>query len=238
MTQFPSSQDQTYDGVAYRSKEATFITKVYGWMTVGLVITAVVALYTAGNEAMLQFIYGRPFVLIGLILAEFALVIGLGAAIGRMSAPVAAAMFLIYSAINGLTLSAVFIVYQLGSIGTVFFITAGTFGTMSIVGWVTRKDLTGIGNLCIMGLVGVILASVANWFLQSSALYWAITYIGIAVFVGLIAYDTQKLKILGAQLGYSNSALARKAAILGALSLYLDFVNLFLLLLRLFGRRR
>lgn len=218
--------------------ETTFMTRVYGWMTLGLALTAVTAMFTATNAGLRELVFGTPMTFYGLIIGELVLVIALTAMIGKMSPLTAAVMFVVYSAVNGLTLSIVFLVYELGSVGTVFFITAGTFGVMSLFGWTTKRDLSGMGNLCLMALVGIILASIANWFLASSALYWAITYIGIIVFIGLIAYDTQKLKALGSHYGASGSAAARKASIMGALMLYLDFVNLLLLLLRVLGRRR
>ena len=145
-------------------------------------------------------------------------------------------IFLAYSALNGLTLASVFLLYTSGSIALTFFITAGTFAIMSIYGYTTKTDLSRIGNIALMALVGIILASIVNFFMKSEALYWIISYIGVAVFVALVAYDTQKIKDLSREID-TESAEGKKASILGALTLYLDFINLFLFLLRLFGRR-
>ena len=146
-------------------------------------------------------------------------------------------MFFLYSALTGITFSVIFVIYTSESLASTFLITAGTFGAMSFYGYVTKKDLTSIGNLCFMGLIGVIIASVVNLFFPSSFLYTVTTYIGVLVFVGLTAYDTQKIKQMGPSVQTGTEA-ERKASIIGALRLYLDFINLFLMLLRLFGRRR
>lgn len=158
-------------------------------------------------------------------------------AINRLSALTATGLFFLYSALTGATLSIVFIAYTAESLTTTFLITAGTFGAMSFYGLVTKRDLTSVGNLCFMGLIGVIIASVVNIFVQSTLIYTVTTYIGVLVFVGLTAYDTQKIKEMGPRLEEGSEA-EQKGAILGALRLYLDFINLFLLLLRIFGRRR
>jgi len=217
--------------------QRTFVSKVYGWMAFALLVTALVAMATVSSPDLQKLVVANRGVFIVLILAELGLVIGLSAAINRMSASTATAMFIAYSALNGLTLSFIFFVYTTGSIASTFFITAATFGAMSVYGHTTKRDLTSIGNLCFMGLIGVIIASVANLFFSSPALYWATTYIGVLVFVGLTAYDTQKIKRMGLA-GLEEGEQERKGAILGALALYLDFINLFILLLRIFGRRR
>jgi len=217
--------------------QSEFIRRVYNWMGIGLATTAVVALFTASNEAMLQFIFGTPMVFFGLIIAELGLVIALSAAINRLQASTAALMFFIYSAINGLTLSAIFLAYTQASIASTFFITAGTFGAMSIYGYSTKRDLTSWGSFLFMGLIGIIIASVVNIFLHSESIYWLVTIGGVIVFVGLTAYDTQKIKQMAYQ-GFADSETERKGAVIGALRLYLDFINLFLMLLRLFGGRR
>lgn len=217
--------------------QSEFIRRVYNWMGIGLATTAVVALFTASSQAMLQFIFGTPMVFFGLIIAELGLVIALSAAINRLQASTAALMFFIYSAINGLTLSAIFLAYTQASIASTFFITAGTFGAMSIYGYSTKRDLTSWGSFLFMGLIGVIIASVVNIFLHSESIYWLVTIGGVLVFVGLTAYDTQKIKEMAYQ-GFADSEMERKGAVIGALRLYLDFINLFLLLLRLFGGRR
>lgn len=217
--------------------QSEFIRRVYNWMGLGLATTALVALFTASNPSVLGLVFGNPLVFFGLIIAEFGLVIGLSAAINRIEASTAVLMFFIYSALNGLTLSFIFMAYTRASIASTFFITAGTFGAMSLYGYTTRRDLTSFGSFLFMGLIGVVLASVVNMFLHSESVYWVVTYIGVIVFVGLAAYDTQRIKAMAYQ-SHMDGEMARKGAIIGALQLYLDFVNLFLFLLRIFGRRR
>ena len=217
--------------------QGEFIRSVYNWMGLGLAATALVSLYTASSATMLNFIFGTPLVFVGLIIAELALVVALSAGINRVQASTAVAMFFIYSALNGLTLSAVFLMYTRASIASTFFVTAGTFGIMSVYGYTTKKDLTSWGSFLFMGLIGIILASLVNFFLKSESIYWVITYAGVIVFVGLTAYDTQKIKEMGIQ-GFADSESERKGAVIGALQLYLDFINLFLMLLRIFGRQR
>jgi FtsH-binding integral membrane protein len=215
----------------------SFVCGVYGWMCFGLGLTAAVAMLVANSPQVAQIIFANRGLFFGLIIAELLLVMGMSWAINRISSTVAIGMFLVYAAINGLTLSVVFLAYTRASIASTFFVTAGTFGAMSLYGYTTRRDLTSLGNLCFMALIGLILASVVNMFMGSEMLYWVTTYLGIGVFVGLTAYDTQKIKMMGRSME-AGSEVARKAAVLGALALYLDFINLFLLLLRLFGRRR
>lgn len=217
--------------------QGEFVRKVYNWMGLGLALTAVVAFYTASSPGLLGFIFGSPMVFFGLIIAELGLVMALSAGINRMQATTAGIMFFVYSALNGLTLSAVLIAYTRASIASTFFVTAGTFGAMSLYGYTTQRDLTSWGGFLTMGLIGVILASLVNFFFKSPAIYWLVTYAGIIVFVGLAAYDAQKIKAMALE-GFGDAESERKGAIIGALKLYLDFVNLFLLLLRIFGSRR
>lgn len=215
---------------------ARFMNNVYAWMAAGLALTAVVAWLVASNAAALSAII-RPGTFIVLFLAQIGLVMAISYAINKISAPVATALFLLYAAINGLTFSVIFLAYSLGSIGIAFAITAGMFGGMSVIGYVTRMDLTSFRGLFIMGLIGIVIASVVNIFLHSTGLYWIITYAAVALFLGLTAYDTQKLK----QIAYAtegNPQLANRLAINGALALYLDFINLFLMMLRILGNRR
>ncbi len=214
-----------------------FLSRVYNWMGLGLATTAVVSLMTASSPSLLNLIFGNQFVFFGLIIAQLGLVMALSAAIGRMQATTATLMFFVYSALNGLTLSAIFLAYTSASIASTFFVTAGTFGVMSVYGYTTKRDLTSWGSFLFMGLIGVILASLVNLFLKSEAIYWVITYAGVIVFVGLTAYDTQQLKAMALQ-GFGDEETERKGAVIGALRLYLDFVNLFLMLLNIFGRRR
>jgi hypothetical protein len=219
------------------SSERAFIAGVYGWMCFGLVVTAVVALMVAFSEDLRRMILGQPKVIMGLIIGELVLVMALSWLIGRISSTVATVLFTLYAAMNGLTLSAVFVIYTLGSVATVFFVTAGTFGAMSVYGFTTKRDLTSIGNLCFMALIGLIIASVVNIFMRSPVVYWVTTYAGVLIFVGLTAYDTQRIKRIGAEVDAASED-GRKLAVMGALALYLDFINLFLRLLRIFGRRR
>ena len=214
-----------------------FVRRVYNWMAAGLALTGLVALFTASSPALLELVFGNRLVFYALILGELGLVIALGAAINRLSAAAATGMFLFYSALNGITMAAIFLVYTRASIATTFFVTAATFGAMSLYGLVTKKDLTSWGSFLFMGLIGVVIASIVNIFLKSEMIYWVSTFCGILVFVGLTAYDTRKIKAMAGG-GFADDEAARKGAILGALTLYLDFINLFLLLLRLFGRRR
>jgi hypothetical protein len=216
---------------------SSFFPRVYGWMTAGLGLTALAAIFTLSSPTLLQAIFGNRLVFYALIIAELGLVIGLSAAINRISAGTAKMMFLLYSALSGVTFSAIFLVYTESSIASTFFVAAGTFGAMSLYGMVTRRDLTGWGSFLFMGLIGIIIASVVNIFLQSAMVTWVVSCVGVLVFVGLTAYDTQKLKRMAAA-GFADDEARQKATILGALTLYLDFINLFLMMLRLMGNRR
>ncbi len=219
------------------SSEASFISRVYLWMALGLTVSATTSFALMAQPALLQAIFTKPVLLIGIVVAEFALVIWLSAAAMRMGASLASLLFLAYSALNGVTLTAIFLAYTGVSVLTTFAVTAGTFLFFSVYGATTKKDLTSVGSLAMMGLIGMIIASVVNIFLKSPVVYWISTFIGIAVFLGLIAYDTQKLKNIRA-MGFQDAEMEKKSAILGALMLYLDFINLFILLLRVFGKRR
>jgi uncharacterized protein len=217
--------------------EARFISRVYGWMAIALMVSAIVALWTAASAEMQQLLLANRGIFIVLLLAELGLVMVISWAINRLSFAAAAALYLAYSVLTGLTLSVIFLVYTRESIATTFFVTAGTFGIMSAYGYTTQRDLTSIGNLLFMALIGLVIASVVNMFWANSTLYWIITYAGVLIFVGLTAYDTQKIKAMCQQIDVSAGE-GRKYAVLGGLTLYLDFINLFLLLLRLVGRRR
>ena len=227
----------SYQSERVAAVQGAFMRRVFNWMALGLGATALVALYTAGNPTLLKFIFGNTLVFFGLIIAELGLVIWLSAGINRMQFSTASAMFFVYSAINGLTLSVIFLAYTQASIASTFFVTAGTFGAMSLYGYTTKKDLSSWGSFFFMGLIGIIIASVVNIFLKSPMIYWIVTYAGILVFVGLTAYDTNKLKQIALQ-GFADEEAEGKTAVLGALALYLDFINLFLLLLRILGARR
>ncbi|MBA3028086.1 MAG: Bax inhibitor-1/YccA family protein [Desulfobacteraceae bacterium] len=216
-----------------------FIRSVYNWMTVGLALTGFMAYYVSQSQAMLQLIFGNKLVFFGLIIAELGMVFYLSARIQKLSASTATALFTGYAALNGVTLSCIFIVYSGTSITSTFFICSAMFVACSVYGMVTKKDLTSFGGFLSMGLIGIIIASVVNLFLKSSGLHMIISYIGVFVFVGLTAYDTQKLKTMAmSQPDGLDGAVVRKGAILGALTLYLDFINLFLMLLRILGDRR
>lgn len=219
------------------TEQRSFIAKVYSWMTLALVLTGATAMFTVTTPALLKMIFQNQLVFFMLIIGEVALVMYLAIAVRRMSANTAIFAFLGYSILNGLTLAAIFMIFTAASIASTFFITAATFGIMSIYGYTTKTDLTSVGNLAFMGLLGVIVASVVNIFMHSTTLYYIIGYIGVAVFVGLVAYDTQKIKQMNI-IGNAGTDEDKKEAIMGALTLYLDFINLFLLILRFTGKRR
>ena len=210
--------------------------KVYVWMTLALAITGFTAYGVATSPGILQAIYSNQILFWGMIIAEFALVIGVSAAINRLSLTTATLMFILYSVINGALLSYIFLAYTASSIATVFFITAGTFGVMAFIGYTTKTDLSSMGKIVMMALIGLIIATVVNLFIKSSGLTMILSYVGVLVFVGLTAYDTQKIKQMLLQAPDAGEG-AQKLALLGALSLYLDFINLFIYLLRIFGRR-
>jgi FtsH-binding integral membrane protein len=228
---------KTREQIGIKSYQALYMTKVYNWMALDLFVTGIVAYITATTPQMIGAIVSSKLLFYGLILGELGLVIYLTAAIRKMSQTTAIASFLIYSVLNGLTMSVIFLVYTTSSISTTFFVTAGTFAAMSFYGYTTKKDLTSIGNMAFMALIGIIIASIVNFFLKSEMMYWIITYLGVAIFVGLTAYDTQKLKNIGSR-GFSDQENMEKMSVLGALTLYLDFINLFLFLLRILGDRK
>ncbi|MBR1682101.1 MAG: Bax inhibitor-1/YccA family protein [Bacteroidaceae bacterium] len=242
----------SYDRGAYVSSTAGSVatafsgimSRVYLWMSAALLLTAGTAYVTASSPALLQLIFGNSIAVWGLFILELGLVMGVTAGINRLSPTAATALFLLYSVVNGLTLSVIFFAYELGTIYQAFAASALTFGAMSLVGYTTKRDLSGLGGILIMGLIGLIIASVVNIFWGNSVMDAIITYIGVFIFVGLTAYDTQQIKNLaaavetGSQMGYTDAAAPRRIAIIGALTLYLDFINLFLYLLRLFGRSR
>ena len=211
--------------------------KVYLWMTLALVITGFTAYYVAHNETLLTALVSNQILFWGLVIGEFALVIGLSAAINKLSLTMATLMFVIYSVINGATLSFIFLVYTYSSITNVFFITAGTFAVMALIGYFIKVDLSSMGKILMMALIGIIIATIVNIFTTSEGLAMILNYLGVLVFVGLTAYDSQKIKQM-MMAAPDAGEVAQKMALLGALSLYLDFINLFLYLLRIFGARR
>lgn len=219
-----------------------FVRSVYNWMCIGLAITGLVAWYVSGNDAIRGLIItetGITPLFWVLVIAELALVFAIVGRVDRMKGSTATGLFLLYSALNGATLSFIFIAYTGATIFSTFLICSLTFLSCSVYGWTTKKDLTSIGSFMFMGLIGIIIASVINIFLHSTAVYYAISYIGVVVFVGLTAYDTQKIKNMAAtQPAGLDGDVVRKGAIIGALRLYLDFINLFIMLLRIFGGGR
>ena len=227
----------TRPGAEVRVNE--FVRSVYNWMAIGLALTGFVAFYVSKSPSLVQLIFGNPLILIVFILAYFGLVMYLSGRINKISAGTATSLFILYSALTGVLLASVFLVYTAESIASTFFICAGTFVGCSIYGWTTKKDLTSWRGFLMMGLIGIVIAILVNMFIRSSAMSMIIGCIGVIVFVGLTAYDTQKLKTMAlTQPAGLDGGVIRKGAILGALSLYLDFVNLFLMLLRVFGQRR
>lgn len=210
--------------------------KVYVWMTLALVITGFTAYGVATSPGALQLILGNQLLFWGLVIGELALVIGVSAAINRLSLTTATMMFVLYSVINGALLAPIFLVYTSSSIATVFFITAGTFGAMALIGYTTKTDLTSMGKFLFMALIGLIIATLVNMFVKSSGFTLILSYVGVLIFVGLTAYDSQKIKQLLLQAPDAGES-AQKIALLGALTLYLDFINLFLYMLRIFGKR-
>lgn len=233
------------DSYAVHGRERTqvavnsFIRSTYNWMALGLGLTGLVALFTANSPPLLRFIFGNSFVFYGLIIAELALVFILSSRVSKMEPGTATAMFLGYAALNGLTLSAIFLVFAAATVASAFFISAVTFVACSVYGYVTKRDLTGWGSFLFMGLIGIIIASLVNLFMQSSAVQMIINYIGVFIFIGLTAYDTQKLKHMAlSQPEGLDAGVIRKGAIMGALSLYLDFINMFLFILYILGGAR
>jgi hypothetical protein len=214
----------------------TYVQRVYAWMVGGLLITALTAAGISSSPALIQAIFGTPLMWV-VMLAPIGLVFFLGAKIETMQTSTAASVFVVFSVLMGISLSSIFMVYALGSIFQVFLIAAGMYGAAAVYGYTTKRDLTGMGSFLFMGLIGIVLASVVNWFLQSDALSFAVSVIGVLVFTGMTAWEMQKIKSQAVVM-YAGEALATKRAILGALSLYLNFVNLFLFLLRLLGERR
>ena len=237
-------QENWYDVDSLRNKDYAMSTafpalmrKVFVWMTLALAITGLTAYGVATSPTILSLIFSSKVTFFGLIIAEFALVFAISGAINRLSLSTATMLFILYSVINGATLSSIFFAFSVATISKVFFITAGTFGAMALVGYTTKTDLTSMGKLLFMALLGIIIASVVNMFVASSGLDLILSYVGVLVFVGLTAYNTQKIKQM-CQAAPDASESTQKLALIGALSLYLDFINLFLYLLRIFGNNR
>jgi FtsH-binding integral membrane protein len=231
MNQLNMNYPRTADQIVIAQN--TLIRQVYAWMGGGLLITALLAMVTVSSPILLNAVLGNRLVFYGLIIGELGLVITISRAINKLGASIASLLFILYAALNGITMSVIFAIYTAESITSTFVITAATFGTMSAYGYLTKRDLTGWGSFLFMGLIGVVIASLVNIFTRSSSAAWIISAVGVIVFTGLTAYDTWKIKAMA-----TAGAEGRKPAILGALTLYLDFINLFLMLLRLLGNRR
>jgi uncharacterized protein len=238
MNSSPYSSSPTFQNTFDQEDiQRRFIVRVYGWMTLGLIVTAAAAFFTLAIPGLLPVLLSNQLVFLGLFLVEILMVGLLSGLVNRLSPVVAGMLFISYAILNGVTLSIVMLIYTASSVATVFGITACTFGIMTLWGYTTHRDLTRMGNLLIMALFGMVIASLVNLFLVNSAIYWITTYVGVLIFIGLIAYDTQKLKAMSTAVS-SDGQMAQKASIVGALRLYLDFINLFLLLLRILGGRR
>ena len=222
---------------ARQDASTIFLAKVFNWMAIGLGLTGIVAWFTASSGLAMRLVASTLFMI--LIIAELGMVFFLSARISKIQASTATGLFVGYALLNGLTLSMVFLAYTSSSIASTFFITAGMFGAMAVYGLVTKRDLSGLGSFLFMGLVGIIIASIVNIFLKSSSLYWVISLLGVFIFVGLTAYDVQKIKRIGEEgIMEQGEEMVKKGAVMGALTLYLDFINLFLMLLRFFGGSR
>ncbi len=227
--------NSSYNTTATPSILSVVMRKVYMRMFLALVATAFTAMYVASSEAIMMAIFSNQLIFWGLLIAELAVVFVISGMLNRLSTTAATLLFFLYAILNGVVFSSIFVVYELGSIAYTFFITAGVFGAMSVYGMVTKNDMTKVGSYCVMALIGLIIASVVNLFMKSSGLEWIISIAGVAIFIGLTAWDTQKIKNAAFSIDPSQTG---KLATIGALSLYLDFINLFLYLLRFFGNSR
>lgn len=228
----------TRENSVSKAAQSTLMRSVYTWMTLALVITGLTAMYMAKSLTLLNMMMQNSMIFWGLLIAEVALVMYLSVRINKISFTTATLLFIAYSILNGATLSILFLLYTMSSIATTFFVTAGTFGVMALYGYITKKDLTRIGNLCLMGVIGIIIATVVNIFINNSMMDMVISYIGVLLFIGLTAYDSQKIKHLLSSDDIEVNETTQKIAVMGALTLYLDFINLFIYLLRILGYRK
>ncbi|MBQ4616562.1 MAG: Bax inhibitor-1/YccA family protein [Mailhella sp.] len=220
-----------------RSNVAVYMQQVYLWMTCALGVTAIAALFTASNPAIIQALFANTISMVLMVVAIFGLSMYITARMHTLSSGTATGLFLLYSALMGVFLGPVLLVYTGSSVAQAFIVTAGTFGGMSVYGMVTKRDLSGMGNFMIMGLWGIILASLVNMFIGNSAVDLTISVLGVIIFTGLTAWDTQKLRMMGMSAPVDDAVAKRRGALLGALTLYLDFIKMFLMMLRLFGNR-
>lgn len=237
-------QENWYDVDSLRQSDMSLSTafpalmrKVFLWMAFALAITGQTAFGVATSPALVSLIFANKIMFWGLIIAEFALVFAISGAIHKLSLSTATLLFILYSVVNGATLSVIFFAFSMAVIAKTFFITAGTFGVMAVIGYTTKTDLTSMGKILLMALIGIIIASVVNMFVRSSGFDLIISYVGVLIFVGLTAFDTQKIKEM-LQMAPDAGSTMQKYALLGALTLYLDFINLFLYLLRIFGNNK
>lgn len=230
--------EPTYIESNAQSGYLAILKNVYLWMTLALGISGITAIAVANSPQLLELLYGNGLALFIVFIAQLGLVWLISARISSMSINTATALFIAYSILTGVTLASIFIVFTQESIASVFFISAGTFAAISLYGYTTKRDLSNWRTYLLMGLIGLIIASVVNWFMHSEMLYWIISYVGVLVFVGLTAYDTQKIKQMALVSYNQEGEISQKIALLGALTLYLDFINLFIYLLRIFGRRK
>jgi len=236
MNNLNNYNDQTIN-IDSSAVSRSFVANVFSYMTLALVITGVAAYWFAASGNILALMQGSSLLMWGIMLAPIGMVLIMSFAFNRLSFSALMGLFLAYSLVNGLSLSVIFLIYSSAAISKVFFITAGLFATMAVVGYTTKTDLTKLGSILMMAVIGIVIASLVNYFLESAAFDYLISCVGVLVFTGLVAYDTQKVKRIGAGVEY-GTATAGKLALMGALSLYLDFINLFLFLLRVFGGRR
>ncbi len=221
-----------------REESNLLLRQVYQWMMVGLLVSGLTAFMVAHSATLVHILFGNPYMIWVLFLIEIGLVIAISAGIEKMDVSTAKVLFILFSFIDGMTLGSIFLVYTETSIATAFFIAALTFGVMSLYGYFTDTDLGSWGNILFAGLIGIIIAMIVNFFLKSPAFEWWISAIGVIIFVGLTAYDTQKIKALGEEMANESGESLARIAIVGALSLYLDFINLFVLFLEFFGNQR
>lgn len=235
---FLETKDFVKDTNVSKTAQSTLMRSVYTWMTLALAITGLTAMYMAKSLTVINMMMQNSMLFWGVLIAEVVLVMYMSARINKISFTTATLLFIAYSILNGVTLSILFLIYTASSIATTFFVTAGTFGAMALFGYVTKKDLTRIGSLCIMGVIGLIIASVVNMFLHNTMMDMIISYVGVLLFVGLTVYDAQKIKHLLSGDDIEVNESTQKIALLGALTLYLDFINLFIYLLRILGDRK
>ncbi len=231
-------ENEFYAGHLSKSDTNILMNSVYQWMMVGLLISGLSAFMVTHSTFLLHLLFGNPYAIWVLFFIEIGLVIAISAGINKMDVSTARVLFVLFSIVDGMTLASIFLVYTEASIVTTFFIAAMTFGVMSLYGYFTDSDLSAWGGILFAGLIGVIIALVVNFFLQSPAFEWWISIIGVIVFVGLTAYDTQKIKQMGAAMANDDAQSLSRVAIVGALALYLDFINLFVMMLEFFGNQR